>query len=157
MILNKARMLIHINVFILTELTLLISNSSFIINLVLDQIFSEGVHLYLVISLLVCGRRNQPSEYIINRSYSNLCRLEWAFCICSCGNFKPKPKPAYKMLGQIFSTSIRWMLDAKTRDWSGTAFISFKSKLSVFLAPFYIPDLALKFLAGILNVVPREI
>lgn len=47
-ILNKARRPIHINVFILTELTLLISSSSFIINLYLEQNFSEDAHLYLL-------------------------------------------------------------------------------------------------------------
>lgn len=106
MILNKPRRPIHITVFILTELTLLISSSSFIINFYLHHNFSEGAHLCLVICLLICSRANQLSEYIINRRYSNLCRQEQAFCICFCDNFKTKPKPAYQMLGQIFSTSI---------------------------------------------------
>lgn len=49
------------------------------------------------------------------------------------------------------------MLDAKRRDWRGTGPISFKSKLSDFLLALYIPILALKFLSGILEVVPGEI
>lgn len=49
MTLNKARSPIHI---ILTEWTFLLSHS-FIINLYLDQNFSEGVHFYLVACLFL--------------------------------------------------------------------------------------------------------
>lgn len=154
---NKARRPIHITVFILTELTLLISSFSFIINLYLDQNFSEGAYLYLVVCLLICVRTKQLPEYPINRRYSNFCWQKAAFCICSCDNFKTKAKPDYQMLGQIFSTNIWWILDSKRRDWSVIAVTSFKSKLAIFLSAFYILSLALKFLPGILKVVPREI
>lgn len=113
MILNKARRPIHI---ILTESTLLLSHS-FIINPFLDQNFSEGAHLYLVACLFSYVTANQFLTYLRNRRNSDFCSQEQAVCIWSCDDVETNQTWGSQMSGQIFSSSICWMLDYKIRDW----------------------------------------